>query len=318
MKLTQLALDKIDLCDDRFRISYFLSFSDIVPSISKSGLLNPPVLVCRDERNIVVSGWRRVLACRELARDSIPVFISTEKEDLELFKIPVYENLSFRKYNVIEKAEILKKLRQFGEDGEGIRKQYLPLLEIPPTKEYLGVYLKLAEFNVRQKKALLQRKISQEALKDIVLLSSHERSLILPWLLCLSLNKQKQFLIDLLEISKRDNLSLKDVFGSDRFIAVQENKNLSPVQRANRICALLHEKRYPMLSQWNRVFNSILKKMELPPGIVISPSLFFEGEEMTIKFSFKTRDEFLKTLEQLFEMSSHKDFSSLFEPFSDD
>ena len=111
MKYTTIDVDKIELKDDRFRISYFLPHQGLIEPIKTAGLINPPVLSYREKIPVIISGWRRVFACRKLSFKSIPVFISEETDDLEAFKLTVYENLSIRKYSIVEKAEIVKKIK---------------------------------------------------------------------------------------------------------------------------------------------------------------------------------------------------------------
>ena len=107
MRFTQIDPHDIDLTDERFRISFILSSDELAVSIRDLGLLNPPVLAQRKGgRTILVSGWKRVLACRALSLSPIPVFVADEKDDLELFKGAVYENASVRTLSAVEKAEV--------------------------------------------------------------------------------------------------------------------------------------------------------------------------------------------------------------------
>ncbi|MFA9455020.1 MAG: ParB N-terminal domain-containing protein, partial [Candidatus Aminicenantaceae bacterium] len=78
MKFTQIDPGEIDLADQRFRVSFSDSFDELVGSIQDLGLLNPPVLARREGRLILVSGWKRVRACRALLLSPIPVFVEEE------------------------------------------------------------------------------------------------------------------------------------------------------------------------------------------------------------------------------------------------
>jgi len=105
MKKEQFALKKISLEDERFRTSYHFSLEKLKLSIKEIGLLHPPLVTRRDNRFILVSGWKRVLACHELSLSSIPVYVIEEKDELQTFLIAFYENLAAREFGLLEKAE---------------------------------------------------------------------------------------------------------------------------------------------------------------------------------------------------------------------
>jgi len=303
MKYTYIDLRKIELNDDRFRISYFVSHQDLIKSIRTAGLINPPVLSFRGERPVIVSGWRRVLACRKLSFKNIPVFISEETDDLELFKLTVYENLSIRKYSIVEKAEVLKKIKGFGAGEEEIVRKYLPLLDIPPLLKYLDPYLKIAEFELEIKKLVHSRNTDFNVLQLLAEFSPPERILLLPYIMPLGKNKQRILITTIYELSRKEEM---------------KDEKLSPLQKAERLCFLLEAKRNPVLNSWNNAFDKVLKGLNISSGIVVTPSAFFEKEDISLNFSFKNRKEFLKKLSELRKIADSKGFSGLFKFFSDD
>jgi len=83
MKKENLSPDEIYLKDERFRISYYFSLQRLMDSLRKIGLINPPLVTVRSGRFILVTGWKRVLACLKLSFPSIPVRVSEEKDDLQ-------------------------------------------------------------------------------------------------------------------------------------------------------------------------------------------------------------------------------------------
>ncbi len=318
MKYTTIDLHKIELKDDRFRISYFVSIEDLIESIRTTGLINPPVLSFREEKPVIVSGWRRVLACRKLSFKSIPVFISGEMDDLEAFELTVYENLSIRKYSIVEKAEVLKKIKGFGAGEEEIVRKYLPLLDIPPLLKYLDPYLRIAEFELELKKLIHSSNTDFNVLKLLAEFSSPERTLLLPYILPLGKNKQRALVNNIYELSRKEEMSAADILSLPDVGKISEDENLSPLQKAERLCSLLEEKRYPVLNSWNNAFDKVLKELNISSGIVVTPSAFFEKEDISLNLSFKNREEFLKKLSELRKIADSKDFSGLFKHFSDD
>ncbi len=109
MKLETIRLGRINFGDERFRISQFINPEALGRSIAASGLLNPPLLRAAGRRFVIVSGWKRILACRGAGIAEIPALVTDQKDDLKLFQAVVEENRTGRTLSLTEKAEIIKK-----------------------------------------------------------------------------------------------------------------------------------------------------------------------------------------------------------------
>ena len=312
MKKEQLALKEISLKDERFRTSYHFSLQKLKLSLEKTGLLNPPLVTLRDNRFILVSGWKRVLACLELSFTAIPVYVIEEKNELQVFLMALYENLATREFSLLEKAEILARLKKFGENEKRIIRHYLPFLDIPQTLSHLDAYLAFSQFELELKRAAHEKNMAFSTLKLLAGFTLQEQRLLLPLLLPLGQNKQKELLEDLLEIAKRNNLPAKNMLLSKEIKAVQANETLAPLQKADKIRALLKEKRYPVFSSWKDSFDSLLKKMKWPREITVNPSPFFEEDSFTVIFSFENQEQFKTNLLKLEELSSRAEFLEIF------
>ena len=75
MKREEILIKDINLKDERFRISSFFSLEKLLFSLKEVGLVNPPLVTYRNHRLVLVSGWKRVLACQGLSLTSIPVWM---------------------------------------------------------------------------------------------------------------------------------------------------------------------------------------------------------------------------------------------------
>lgn len=318
MKKKYLNLNDIYLKDERFRISYFFSIERLKLSLKKIGLINPPLVSLRNDHFILVSGWKRVLACSQISLSSFPVFVVDEGDDLKTFLIAFYENLATREFSLLEKAEILSKLKEFGEAERNILAYYTPLLNIPQTLYHLDMFMSFSQFEPELKRFIHEKQIRFASLEVLAGFNPSERKLLLPFLLPLGQNKQKEVLENLREISLRNDISIEKILNSEEILKVVESENLSPLQKANRIRLLLNRKRYPHLYSWKEAFDSSLKKVHWPKDIAINHSPFFEDEDVAIHFSFKNEIEFRNHLLKLQEVASKKEFSRLFKLPSDD
>lgn len=318
MKKEQLSLDDISLEDERFRISYFFNPEKLVLSLEKVGLINPPLVTVRNNHYILVTGWKRILGCLKASFASIPVFIVEEKDELKTFLIAFYENMATREYDLLEKAEIVKRLKYFGEREEVIAKHYLPLLGIPRTLHHIDLFLTFSQFEKKLKEFIDEKNLSFASVEKLAEFSASERKLLLPLLQPLGQNKQKEILEDLREISIKNSIPAGKVLESEEIQEILKSESLSPLQRAEKIRQLLKRKRYPHLYSWKDAFDASLSKVQWPKEIAIRTSPFFEDEAISVNFDFKNEKEFKSLVKKLQEAATKKGFSRLFKPHSDE
>jgi ParB family chromosome partitioning protein len=312
MRFTQIDPRDIDLTDERFRISFILASDELAASIRDLGLLNPPVLAQRGGRRVLVSGWKRVLACRSVSLSPIPVFMADERSDLELFKVAVYENALVRAFSAVEKAEVLSRLQGFGAQADELVRRYLPLLGIPPTREYLELFLYVAGFGPEEKRIVHDRDPPAAVLQALLPLPAAARARLLPWFWTLGQNKQKELLSNLTEIAARDGITPEDVLAHPRIRDLESDDRLSPRQQAEELVEHLKQRRNPALTTWSKAFSAALEKLGIEKGVVIDPSPFFEGEDLSLHFSFRSREEFLNRLSRLKGLADKREFQALF------
>jgi ParB family chromosome partitioning protein len=312
MKRENISLNKIYLKDERYRISYYFDLDKLVASIREVGLLNPPLVALRDGRFILVTGWKRVMACLELSPSSIPVVVVQGKSELETFLLAFYENLATREFSLIEKAEVIARLKKFSEDEKKIVRYYLPLLNIPRTLSHLDSYLAFSRFEPELKKFIHERNLPFSLAEIFSEFSNLERQRLLPLVLPLSQNKMTEFLESLKDISRRDERPVLKILSSKEVKDTLSSLRLSSLQKAERIRLFLRKKRYPTLSSWTESFDSLRKKMRWPQEITLSPTPYFEDKKLSLAFNFESQEEFKARLLKLEELASKREFSELF------
>jgi ParB/RepB/Spo0J family partition protein len=312
MKKKNLPLKEFFLEDERFRISYYFSLEKLILSLQKVGLLNPPLVVLQNKRFILVSGWRRVLAGIKLGFSSLPVLVIEEKDELKTFLAAFYENLAIREFSLLEKAEILSRLKRFGEDEKKIVQHYLPLLDIPSTLSNLESYLAFSQLESEVKRIIHQKNMSFSSVKLLAGFTPQDKKSLLPLLLPSGQNKIKGILEDLKEISRRNDIPAKKILSSKEILDIMESEKLSSLQKADKIRFILMKKRYPALSSRKESFDSLLKKLRVPKNIMVKPSPFFEEENFSVNFSFGNCQELKTNLVKLQELAAKQEFAELF------
>lgn len=316
MKTEPFSLSEIDLDDDRFRISYFTPLGPLLPSIQKFGVVSPIVVTPRNRKMVLVCGWRRGLACRELDCPHIPGWILEEMDDRKVFERALSEKLATRSLTLVETAEVLRKLVGFGVDWELMRREFLPQLGLPAARECLETYLGVAECIPEVKRMFEERNAPIAVAERMAGFLTEDQRLLLPWLSVLSQNKQKELLENLSEVCRRDGVSVKDILEEPHIRQVCADERLSLRQKAGRVLILIRGKRFPRLSALRSRLFSRLKSLGLPEDIVFCSDPNFEEEGMSINFRFKNSSEFIKRLEELRELANDPRFEDLFKILS--
>jgi hypothetical protein len=240
------------------------------------------------------------------------------EDDLQTFLLAFYDNLATREFCLLEKAEILRRLKRFGEKETKIIRHYFPLLNIPQTSYYLRLYLAISRFPKDIKAFIHKRNMSLTSLEYLAQFSPKERKLLLPLLQPLGQNKQRELLEDLVGISLREDLPAEKILTEEGIVKVLRSEKLSFLQKSDRIRRMLRRRRYPHLSRRREAFQRALEKSGCPENISIDPSPYFEEKEMTIRFHFKDEEEFRSHLRQLQKLSSKKEFLKVFQGAGDE
>ena len=312
MTYVTVPLRKINLRDERFRTSYFFDLSPLVRSIRKAGLAGPPLLRKEGKGFIVVSGWKRVLACRELGLNEIAAFVTEDKSDRRLFLRALEENLAARRLGLAEKAGVVLRLRQMGLHDRRILRTYLPLLGLPATADHLESVLALAGAEDEVKRLVEEKDLPLSVVRSLLRFRPAERRRLLPLLRPLGQNKQKELLDDIWEIGRRDSIQVRRIFQRGEIRRALASAGLPPLQKVERVRHLLKKMRYPRLSAREEAFAAALRRIGWPKGIAIQPAPFFEDEDITVSFRFRNREELAVCLDKLAAAAGHEEIDDLF------
>lgn len=306
--------------DERFRIGCFTDLTPIIASIKKIGLVHPLVLTVRDGKKVIVCGWKRFFACEKLSLMDVPAVILSEPDDLKVFNLAVFENASFRKFDALEKAEIISKWNRLKVEENRIIRELMPLLGIPPTREYYDLFISISDLDTDIKREMAHNPVDLKVLADYLALDLPSRKQIMPFLLSLSRNKQKELLVNLLEVTLREDITSDKLLSSDDIQAIIQPAQLSLRQRAETLSDYLKKRRYPVLTGRMQQFTVLSKKTGLRSrDIDIRAADYFE-DERGVTFSFFARDNegYNKKIKALSELAEKNELSELFKLISNE
>jgi len=308
LKSTHLNVDisDIDLKPGPFCMSFNFNLEPLKSSIDKFGVLNPPYLLKNSNSNfIVVAGYRRLLAIRELGWSNIACQILPENfPPLKALLLNLNDNLIHRQLNNIEKGMALQRLARFLIKEE-IVTNFMPTLGIPSNKQTLELFLSLENFEEKIKVSVAIERLSLRVVGLMRGIGRDDRLKIndlftsFKW----SFNQQWEAIQWIIEIASREGRSIKEVIDEREIIEVLNNDRMNNPQKVRAIVKILKARRFPSLLEAEKLFKKGLSDLCLPLGVKIIPPLFFEGTDYKLEIAFTKGDELKERLADLHNLS---------------
>ena len=293
---------EIDPKNTAFLLSYGYDLEPLKQSIERAGLINPPVVRKKPESGFqIICGYRRMEALAELSVPSFPCrILPPGTDDKECLLLNLYDNISHRIFNPVEKSMTIQRLQRFYPE-EQIITDFLPLLKVNPHKSQLELFKPLCTLENSIKDAVVTGGIDLHAAYKLTHMDSENRGVLSNLLIALRLSVSKQAaLIEYIsEIALRETISREDVACNSQIQSVLEDEHLNLPQKADAILRYLRERRYPQLTTKEKAFKQHCKEFKLPSDVQFTPPPNFEGNRYCLTLHFASVQQLRKQLSSL-------------------
>jgi len=290
-KIVKLSL--IDSKDDFFRITTQISVDHLMDSIHHVGMLNLPLLIKKETGYKIVCGFRRIEACRRLNwTDMEARILESETKQFDCVKYAITDNSLQRPLNLIEQSRSINLVYPFFNDFSVLDKE-LSAMGLPDNPSIVEKIKKLCCLSESIQNGILSNTISLSMALDLGRLQQDagEAFAKLFETLKLSLNKQKEILTLVKEISFREDIPIMNVIKNDRVQKILTNQDLDRNHKIRKIRIYLKQRRFPVITAAENKFENQLKKLRLVSGIKLIPPDNFEGTTYILKLFFKNLNE---------------------------
>jgi ParB-like chromosome segregation protein Spo0J len=311
----KVSIQKVDLKDETFMISYGFDLHELKESIAKVGLIHPPIIQkVSSEQYRIVCGFKRIsvldtLGCRQFTAALLPEEV-TEKDT---FLLSLHENLTQRGLNPVETALVINKLKRYFAMPE-ITEEFLPLLKLGKSSSLLTMYESILGLEEEIKMGMAKGEMNKETVPMLLKFSSKERMVLFQFITRLKLSRSKQ--VEVLEnisvIRERDGVDADKILDSEEVEEILSDQRTGLIAQGDQIRDYIKRLRYPRLTKAEEVFREKKEKMKLK-GIELIPPPYFEGEEFRINYSFNSVREFKKRLEMLQSIADEDEFKEIIE-----
>ena len=276
-----IRLDRINLDDRRYCISYPLDSPLLVQSVAKVGIVQP-VHLLDGPAFTIVTGFRRVEAALGLGLTSIPAVITDLKERDALLRA-IHDNVT-RGLNTVEKALTLAKMVHMGFSPEEVR-EIMILLGLKAHDKVLKTFVALAGSGESLMSFVVSRNLSATNIEGLMRFDDGDRERLLS--LFTPIHTTEGYLREILRMAAL--MKLKE--GRVDF------ESLSGAENAEDLRTKLKGRIYPLLSSMQEKLEVLRRGCALPPGVDIRVDPSFEKEYIDI--NIRARD--IKDVEQALE-----------------
>jgi len=286
-KIAKLSL--IDSKDHSFRITTQINVDHLMNSIDYAGMLNLPLLIEEKTGYKIVSGYRRIEACRQLNWAEVEVrILESDTKKLECIMYAITDNSLQRPLNLIEQSRSINLLYPFIKDFSILSKE-LSIMGLPGNPSIIKKIKELCHLSGSVQHGILSNTLSLTMALELGRLErgAGDGFAKLFETLKLSLNKQREILTLVKEISLREDIPILKVIKTDRVQKILSNEDLDRNQKIRKIRIYLKQRRFPVITAAEKEFENHLKKLKLGSGTKLIPPDNFEGTTYILKLFFK-------------------------------
>jgi ParB-like chromosome segregation protein Spo0J len=269
-------LDRINIHDRRFCVSYPAGNPLLLASIGEVGII-APVLLMGSAPFTIVTGFKRVLAAALLGLPGVPAIVGSDLSEREAVLFAIHDNL-VRGMNLVEKGLALDRMLTLGFSTEEVH-GVMRLLGLSPHERLLATLVAVAYAEEALKAFIVSRSLSVRNIEGLLRFEASERERLL--VVLSSIHTTEGYLREILSMAAimrlREGRIYFDVF--------------SEITDADDLRRRLKRRIHPMLSALEERRDRVRREAMLPPHVDIKIDPFFEKEYIDIDIrAFSVKD----------------------------
>ncbi|MFZ0610916.1 MAG: ParB N-terminal domain-containing protein [Desulfobacterales bacterium] len=308
-----LPIESLSLEDAHYRITTSGLIEKLTDSIAALGVIDPPLVCAKAGGYRIVAGFRRIEACRLLGQAEIRArVLPGDSDEVTRVRLAIADNSLQRPLGPIETAHALNLLAKIS-DSEDALSRHAAALALPANPALMrkimsltmlpaGLQARLASGELTLPMALDLRRFDQQTAEALARLFAD---------LKLGLNRQREMLVLVTEIARREQATVVDILADPGLAEILSAPDLERGQKAGRLRDLLRHRRYPVISSTADRFQDLVRELNLGPGVRLVPPVDFEGTTYTMAIGFDRLDQLQargRQLERVVSSRRFKDF----------
>jgi hypothetical protein len=291
----------------------------LVQSIRELGITHPVLLAPADKGYQIVCGHRRVACARLLKLETVPAWIlDAVPLSADMLKRNLLENRAQRTYSDIEKGGIVHMLSGAGIPEAEIIKDYLPLLDLERSKKLFADLQQCATFTPSLNSLLHALHLPLRVFSILFRWDEASRATAESLLNALrpGVNKCRELLELTDETAVKDGVPPQALLNREAIQKPLNDTDLSTPEKFDAIHKQLRLWRYPVLTDLQKQVYRAIDQMKLDGRIKLRTPENFESDQFKIELQFKTRQELVTQVEQLFRVTDSEALDELIRIFN--
>ena len=301
-KQNSVNLSQIDFSNDAFRITTEKQVDDLMHSITHIGILHLPLLLKNESTYTIISGFRRIEACRRLNWSKLEAMVlDPDTIRLKCVKYAITDNAFQRPLNLIEKSKSIEMMSDFFKDINRLSEE----LEVLGLSEHPSMIKKLkgiCHLPEPFQNSILSNTISLPMVLELAGMAEDDAKalIVLFNTLKLGLNTQREIVILVKEIAIREDKSILQVIEELDINKTLTNEDLDKNQKVHKIRICLKQRRFPTIAIIEKSYEKYHQKLNLDKRFKLIQPTNFESPTYTLQLSFNNMTQ-LKSLKTAFD-----------------
>lgn len=319
MLLQFIPIQNINVADDSFRMTFAPDISKLRCSIKTIGMVEPiHIRHTQDGSYQIVCGYRRIRACQDLNRQTVPAIIyeHTDLSPLQAFLHNLHDNVFSRELNCVEKSMVVTKLQSmYGVTEDELTNTYLPLMNEPKSYKLLHQFLAIDTIIEPVKEHIVKSFMAPANAARIAEFSPTTQQSLLKVLSHIkpNTNKLNDLLTMIREISARDGISVEDVLLRYELLTIVASPDVAAPEKINALRQTLRGIKLPELTKKQAQFTKLIDQLKLPSKAHLKADPYFEDPSMKLEYKFDDPAELDQLVSQIQDALKKQQWHQIFD-----
>lgn len=267
-------------------------------SLSRCGVLTPPVLLKRQKNSYDIVCGRRRLRCLEeqLHHSSCCCrILSSSTPNDDILTVLVEDQHAAAPLTIMEQACFVALCHRLLGDDKAVE-SYLKTLPEGRITKGTGFLKPLLQLDKNAQKMLHEGIFTEKIVTPLLQLSNDDRLVFEEIVQTVQPggNNQKKLIVALYDIVKREKITMKALCNEPEVRAALTDQGMTTQQKCARLLERVTRRRQPQLSAAQHLFSERVQGLHLPKDCEISHSPSFERDEVTLTLRFAGFDDLEK------------------------
>jgi hypothetical protein len=218
--------------------------------------------------------------------------LSSDTKRLECAKLAIADNLHQRPLNLIETSRSIHLIFESLDDNHNLL-EIVTSLGLAENPSMIRKIEKLYYLSRPIQNCVLSNTISLSIALELGMLKTEEGIAFVDLFekISASLNKQREIITLIREIALRENISILEVLQNNDLCSILNHTEDDRTRKTQKIRTYLKARRFPAITNAEKIFKTHLKDLKLGSGIKLIPPQYFESTIYTIMLHFKNSAE---------------------------